>query len=243
MSASRSRTLLVMCLASYFKGNDFIRECKRKGARVILITREKMLCEEWARECIDCLVIVSDNAGTEDYIHAANAAARQGKPDVIVALEEADVITAARIREHLCIQGMTIMKARLFRDKLAMCVKAREAGIHQPDFVHLLSYREVGEFMGRVPPPWVVKPRADASTTGIHKLVEPEEVWRTINLLDEHESRRERAPSHLLERYVPGDVYHINALIDGGQVVFADASQYSQPPPRCRPTWRRLGLA
>ena len=219
-----------MCLASYFKGNDFIRECKREGARVILITREQMLCEDWARECIDCLVTVSDDADTEDYIHVASAASRQGKPDVIIALEEADVITAARIREHLCIKGMTSMTARLFRDKLAMRVKARDAGIRQPDFVHLLSYREVGEFMERVPPPWVVKPRADASATGIRILFEPEEVWRTIDLLDAHDSRRERAPSHLLERYVPGDVYHVNSLVDGGQVVFADASQYRQPP-------------
>ena len=222
--------MIVMCLASYFKGNDFIRECKSEGAHVILITREKMLEEEWAGECLGRLVTVSDDADTEDYIHAASAAAQKGKPDLIVALEESDVVTAARIREHLCIPGMTSMTARLFRDKLAMRVKAAEAGIRQPEFVHLLSYQEVGEFMERVPPPWVVKPRADASSIGIHKLFEQEEVWRTVDLLDAHESPRDHAPSYLLELYIPGDVYHVNSLVDGGQIVFADASHYRQPP-------------
>lgn len=222
--------LRVMCLASYFKGNDFIRECKRAGARVILLTREKMLGEKWARESLDGLVAVSDDAGTEDYIHAASAAARQGRPDLIVALEESDVITAARIREHLCVRGMTSTTARLFRDKLAMRFRADEAGIRQPEFVHLLSYEEVRAFLERVPPPWLVKPRADASAIGIHRLFERDEVWRVIELLDAHDSPRERAPSFLLEQYIPGDVYHVNSLVDGGRIVFADASRYRRPP-------------
>ena len=220
----------ILCLASYFKGNDFFRECQRAGARVILITREKMLSQEWARESLYGIVPVSDDAGMEDYVHAASAASRQEKPDLIVALEEADVITAARIREHLCVRGMTSTTARLFRDKLAMRVQAAKAGIRQPEFVHLLSYREVGEFLERVPPPWVVKPRADASAIGIHKLSEPGEVWRTVAMLDAHDSPRERAPSYLLEQYIPGEVYHVNSLVDGGQVVFADASRYLHPP-------------
>lgn len=149
-----------------------------------------MLAEAWARESLDSIITVSDNAQIEDYIHAASEAARHAKPNIVVALEEADVITAARIREHLCIRGMTGTQARRFRDKLAMRVKAKQARVRQPEFVHLLSYREVGEFMERVAPPWVIKPRADASSVGIHKLSEPEQVWRSIDLVDANRSRR-----------------------------------------------------
>ena len=35
-------------IASFFKGNDFIRECKRLGAGVVLLTREKLLGADWA---------------------------------------------------------------------------------------------------------------------------------------------------------------------------------------------------
>jgi biotin carboxylase len=219
-----------MCLASYFKGNDFMSECRREGARVVLLTREKMLDEGWPRESIERIVTVSDQAETEDYLHAAAEAARHEKPDSVVALEESDVVTAARVREYLCVPGMSSATARFFRDKLAMRFRAREAGILQPEFAHLLSYQEVGEFLERVAPPWLVKPRADASAIGIHRLVEPEQVWRAIDSLDARASRRERAPSFILERYVPGDVYHVNSLVEGGRVVFADASRYAQPP-------------
>ena len=32
----------ILCLASYFKGHDFLRECQRLGARVLLVTREAL---------------------------------------------------------------------------------------------------------------------------------------------------------------------------------------------------------
>lgn len=220
----------VLCLASYFKGNDFIRECRREGANVILLTRDKMLREQWARESLDGIIPVSDHAEIEDFVHAASEVARSRMPDLIVALEEADVITAARIREHLCLPGMTSMTARFFRDKLAMRIRAGVANILQPEFVHLLNYQEVGEFMERVPSPWIMKPRADSSAIGIHKLLEPEAVWRAAELLDNQISPRMRAPAFMLERFIPGGVYHVNSLVYQGQVVFADASHYAKPP-------------
>lgn len=230
MSTPQNQSKNVLCLASYFKGNDFIRECKRAGAHVILITRDKMLPEDWARESLDGIVAVSDRGEIEDYIHAASEVARHRKPDLLVALEEADVITAARIREHLCVRGMPSMTARFFRDKLAMRLQAGESGILQPEFVHLLSYQEVGEFMESVSPPWIIKPRADASAIGIHKLFEPEQVWRAIDLLDANESPRERATAFMLERFIPGGVYHVNSLLNKGKVIFSDASHYVRPP-------------
>jgi hypothetical protein len=33
-----------------------------------------------------------------------------------------------------------------------------------------------------------------------------------------------------LERFVPGDVYHVDSVVDGGQVHFAAASKYGTPP-------------
>ncbi len=224
------KQLNVLCLASYFKGNDFIRECKRRGACVTLITREKMLQEEWVRDSLDSISTVPDRAEIEDYLHAAAEVSRAQKPQIVVALEEADVITAARIREYLCLQGISSKTARCFRDKLAMRVRAREAKITQPEFVHLLNYQEVGEYMGRVPSPWVLKPRADSSSIGIHRFDEAEEVWREIDRLNANESRRERAPAFMIERFVSGSVFHVNSLVNNGEVVFADVSQYAIPP-------------
>lgn len=230
MSQTQTRDSTVLCLASYFKGNDFLREAKRQGWRVILLTREKMLKEDWARESLDDIALVPDDADAGIYLYAIGQLGRPQKIDRIVALEEYDVETAALAREHLCLEGMNGSTSRTFRDKLTMRVRAKAAGIRVPEFVHVLNYQEVGEFMQRVESPWVMKPRSDVSAMGIKKLEYSEQVWRTIDMLDSRERLRERAPFYLLERFVPGDVYHVDSLVRSGEVIFAGVNTYARPP-------------
>ncbi|HMW00488.1 MAG TPA: ATP-grasp domain-containing protein [Acidobacteriota bacterium] len=230
MTESQSRQLNVVCLASYFKGAEFIEECKKQGCRVILVTKEKLLREEWPRESLDEIIAVPNDASPELFIHTVSQVARRMKLDRIVALEEFDVLTAALIREHLRIPGMGSTTARHFRDKLAMRVQARDAGVPVPDFVHVLNYDELAEYMRRVPPPWVMKPRSDVSAIGIKKMHDSEQVWRTIDILDARPALTERSSYYLLEKYVAGDVYHVDSLVENSQVVFAGTNRYGRPP-------------
>jgi biotin carboxylase len=230
MSDPETRPLNVVCLATYFKGVDFIRECKSRGCQVVLITKEKMLGEDWPRESLDDLIALPNDAGPDLFIHLVSLLARQTKIDRIVALEEFDVITAAQIRDHFCISGMSSATARLFRDKLAMSVKVKEAGIKVPDFVPLVNHDEVRDFVDRVPPPWVIKPRSDVSAIGIKKGQEPGDVWRAIDELDQRERLRERSPHHLLSRFISGDVFHVDSLVSNAKVIFAGANKYGRPP-------------
>jgi biotin carboxylase len=230
MTETEARALNVVCLASYFKGGEFIRECKQQGCQVTLVTREKLLQEDWPRESLDDLIAVPNDADPELFIHVVSQLARPVKLDRVVALEEYDVATAALVREHLRLPGMGSTTARLFRDKLAMRVKAQEAGIRVPDFVHVLNYDELGKFMNRVPAPWVLKPRSDVSALGIKKMEESEQVWRAIDVLDARPNLRERSSYYLLERFVAGEVYHVDSLVEGSKVVFAGVNKYGRPP-------------
>ena len=126
MAEPSSSPVNVLCLASYFKGVDFLRECKRQGARVELLTRERALSEAWPRESLDGLHALPDDAGAELVIHAAVHLGRDHKIDTVVALEEFDVITAALAREHMRLPGMDSSGARVFRDKLAMRARSEE---------------------------------------------------------------------------------------------------------------------
>src|SRR5512141_2807551 len=110
----------ILCVASSFKGNDFIRECKRHGARVVLLTREKLLAADWARESIDDLVAIPGKTSVQSYLTAATHVAQHRRVSHVVALEEYDIVTAAHIREHLSVAGMGVTTARCFQDKLAM---------------------------------------------------------------------------------------------------------------------------
>lgn len=230
MSTLDSRALNVVCLASYFKGVEFLRECKREGHRVVLVTREKTLQEEWPRESIDETLVAPNDITPELLTQLVTQLARRQRTDRIVALEEYDVMTAASIREHLRLPGMGASVARLFRDKLAMRVRAKESGIRVPDFVHVLNFDALRNYMNRVPPPWVLKPRSDVSAVGIKKLDESEAVWRMIDALDARESPLEQSPNYLLERFVAGDVYHVDSLVNNGRVIFAGVNAYGRPP-------------
>jgi biotin carboxylase len=229
MTESES-ALNIVCLATYFKGADFIRECKSRGCRVVLITKEKMLHEDWPRDSLDDLIALPNDAGPELFIHLISLLGRQTRLDRVIALEEFDVVVAALIREHLCLPGLSSSAAKVFRDKLAMRVKAQAAGIAVPEFVSLVNHDAVREFMKRATPPWVVKPRSDVSAIGIKKANDPGDVWRIIDEFDARDNLRERSSYYLLERFVTGEVFHVDSVVNNGKVVFAGANQYGRPP-------------
>ena len=45
-----SQPLTVLCLASYFKGIEFLVECKRQGCRTLLLTSQSLSGAQWPRE-------------------------------------------------------------------------------------------------------------------------------------------------------------------------------------------------
>ncbi|HXF60032.1 MAG TPA: ATP-grasp domain-containing protein [Caldilineaceae bacterium] len=216
--------LTVLCLASYFKGGLFLEECHRQGAHVVLVTEQKLADEEWPRNAIDEFFTMPDLAKQPDITYAVSYLARTRSLDCLVALDDYDVETAAALREHLRLPGLGSSAARLFRDKLAMRVRACEQGIPVPDFVHVLNYDRLRAFMERVPPPWVLKPRAEAGSMGIKKVHSAEEVWSLLETLGDRQS------FYVLERFVPGDVYHVDSIVWDGQAVFAVAHRYGLPP-------------
>src|SRR5262245_47046006 len=230
MAETENHPLNIICLATYFKGADFIHECKAHGCHVILITKEKMLLEDWPRESLDDLIAVPNDAGPALFIDLLAFLARQRRIDRIVALEEFDVVTAALMREHLCLPGLSSSGAKVFRDKLSMAVHSQRAGINVPEFVPLVNAEEVDDYMKRVPGPWVIKPRSDVSASGIPKGGERQEVWRAIDEMNESENLRERGSYYVLARFIPGEVFHVDSVVNDGKVVFAGSNQYGRPP-------------
>ncbi|HXH71134.1 MAG TPA: hypothetical protein VNI60_12455 [Pyrinomonadaceae bacterium] len=70
----------IVCIASFFKGNDFFEECREAGWRITLVTRKSLLDEPWAWTSLSEVKTVQNDAVTEDYIRvAANIAGRLRK--------------------------------------------------------------------------------------------------------------------------------------------------------------------
>jgi biotin carboxylase len=225
---NEQRPLTVLCVASYEKGHDFIRECKRQGCRVLLLTSLSLQDEAvWPREEIDEIFYMPDvrkEWDTDDLIRAVSYLARTEMIDRIVPLDDFDLEKAAALREHLRVPGLGETTTRYFRDKLAMRMRAAEAGIAVPEFVHALNHARLSEYAARVPAPWLVKPRFEASATGIRRIDSADELWPALEELGDRQSY------HLVERYVPGDIYHVDSVMSEGEIVFVAASRYGTPP-------------
>src|SRR5689334_4758222 len=203
---SEQRPLTVLCVTSYEKGQEFMRECKRQGCRVFLITVQSLEQANWPRESLDDIYFMPDKYQRDDIIKGVSYLARTMKIDRIVALDDFEIETGAALREHLRVPGMGDTTARYFRDKLAMRMKAKSEGILVPEFVHALNYDAMKEYMERVPPPWVLKPRSEASAIGIKKINADYELWPVLDALGDKQSY------YVLEKYIPGDVYHVDSI-------------------------------
>jgi biotin carboxylase len=221
---SAGRPITILCVSSYEKGQEFLRTCKRMGCTVLLLTVEKLRDADWPRDSIDELFFTPGELPIAELISAVSYAARSRHIDRIVALDEFDLENVAALREHLRLPGMGQTTMRYFRDKLAMRARAREAGVLVPEFINILNYDDLQEFMARVTAPWLLKPRSQASGIGMKKIHGEQELWPLLDQLGDQQS------FYLLEQFVPGLVYHVDGVVSERQALFAEAHAYGAPP-------------
>jgi biotin carboxylase len=218
------RPLTILCVSSYEKGQEFIRTCKALGCTVLLLTVEKLRHADWPFDCIAEVFTMPEELPLQAILYSVSYLARHHQIDRIVALDEFDMENVSALREHLRIPGMGLTTVRYFRDKLAMRARAKEAGIAVPEFVHILNHQEVNEFMQRVPAPWLLKPRSQASGIGMRKIQHASELWPLLEQLGDQQS------FYLLEQFVPGSVFHVDSVVSEKNVLLAEAHAYGTPP-------------
>ncbi len=223
-----SKPLTFLCVATFYKGIDFIRTLKALGNNVLVVTKPSLEHEPWPREAIDEFFYLEHDNNSPENMHLLKEGLayvmRSRKIDRIVSLDDFDVEKAAYLREEFRIPGMGQTTARYFRDKLAMRMQAAEAGIPVPAFSAVFNDVEVTDYLNATPGPWVIKPRSEASAIGIKKVYTAHEAWQVL-----HEIGNERH-LFLIEQYKPGDVYHADAVSNDGKTVFCRVSRYLAPP-------------
>ena len=220
----------IVCIASEFKGNDFYEECADAGWRVTLVTREKLLDSAWAWTSLSEVKTVRDDARAEDYARAATNVAGSLPVDRVVGIDEFDVLTAAKTREHLQIEGIGTSYALRFRDKLRMRNMAVQAGLPCPEFTGAFRPDLINEFLERVPAPWIIKPRTEVNAFGIRKCATKDEIWTFLNELDARNSWRDHPSQFLIERFIEGAVYHVDSVVENGKIVASGVSRYGTTP-------------
>ena len=216
--------MTILCLATYFKGDQYLREAKRQGATVLLLTVDGLANADWPRASIDEVHTIARDADDAAVRRRVDHIARRHRIDRIAALDDFDVEMAAMLREHLQVPGIGRTTASRVRDKLAMRVAARGAGIPVPEFTATVNDEAVNAWTARVAAPWVLKPRSSAAAIGIKNVRSHEELWRALDAAGDNRSQM------VLEQFVAGNVYHVDSIVWNGTVVFAVPFQYGRPP-------------
>jgi len=141
----------------------------------------------------------------------------------VIALHEKAVMLAARLRTMFDLEGLRTGTATQFRDKVVMKTVLRDAGIRVPHFTAVDTIDDLAR-VDFGSGPHVLKPRDGVGAVGAAVVATrsaAEEYWRSLA----------PAPGELqIEEYIDGDLYHVDAAVEGAQVVFASVARYLVPP-------------
>jgi biotin carboxylase len=214
----------ILCISTYEKGQPFLQEAARLGVNVVLLTVDKLEHADWPRESLTKLLTMPENLTPVQVLNTVTYLARETKIDRIVALDEFDLEVAALLREHMRLPGMGESLTRHFRDKLAMRVRAKECGVPVPEFTPVFNYDDLRSFMISVPGPWLLKPRTNASAIGIRTIESPDQLWPILDQLGDLQSH------YLLERFLPGEIFHVEGITWNNETLFGSVYKYGKPP-------------
>lgn len=216
-----------ICISNYFKGADFLIDLKKLKNKIFLVTSEKLRDKPWPVEYIDEIFFMEGHDtdwNLEHLLLGVGNLMKNHKIDGIVALDDFDVEKATYLRENLRIDGMGQTTGRYFRDKLAMRMRAKSCGISNPSFCSLFNDFDINLFADTISPPWLLKPRSEASSLGIIKVYDKDSLWMHINEMGNNRFK------YLVEQFRPGDVYHCDSLILEGKMIFSITSKYLATP-------------
>jgi biotin carboxylase len=222
-----------LCLASYEKGHDFLRQCAEMGVKVTLLTLDQSRAGAWPRECLEELASMPAGLNREQILNTVSWMARSQRFDRVIALHEADLEAAAQIREHFRVPGMGTTTAGCYRDKLAQRIIASAFGHSVLGFCRVLNYDELRDFMARVPAPWMLRPRIDSSSAAARKIENSEQLWRTLDAMGDAQSH------YILERIGPGDLFCVDSIVSECEVKFSAVHQSAM---RMSPADQAVGI-
>jgi len=215
---------VLLCISTYEKGQAFLREAAQLGCEVHLLTVNKLRDADWPKDILGGFHTAPEELAAQEMLPYITRLAKHLRIDRIVPLDEFDLETAALAREHLRIPGMGQTATRYFRDKLAMREGASRGGVLVPEFSSVANHDDVHRFLTNTEGPWFLKPRWSASAIGIHKIQRPDDIWPLLERLGDE------ASNHLVERFVPGEIFHVEGITWNGEVIFAAPHEYGEPP-------------
>ncbi|WP_282779612.1 ATP-grasp domain-containing protein [Nocardia sp. CC201C] len=170
-----------------------------------------------APERIACRVTVSDvNDVSELGAAVGEVIERVGPVDLLIALSEFTLETAARVRERFAIPGPTVDEVAVYRDKVRMKQVLAAAGLRVPRFARC---DRAWSFAAECGYPLILKPVDSAASIGVLRVDDAAELEAALATVDS--SRYE------IEEFIAGDIYHVDGFADDdSRITFQATARY-----------------
>jgi ATP-grasp domain len=144
----------------------------------------------------------------------------EGRFSHVVAVHEKMLMFAAQLRHDYGLPGMDPATTALFRDKVLMKERLAARGVAEVPRFHVLDRIEDLAGIDWSTGPKVIKHRHGLGASEVHivdSLTEATDLVRSLELA---------SGNYEVEDYIDGPVYHCDAIILNGRVVFSAASEY-----------------
>ncbi|MFB9243316.1 hypothetical protein IV454_13510 [Massilia antarctica] len=167
--------------------------------------------------------VVDDIQSLGELEAAFSALAQQFGPVFrLIAVSEWDILSAATLREKFGIEGLHTRQALAVRDKVAMKTVVGAAGFNIPAYQGCSSVEELRQFVGRHGYPVVLKPRSLMGGRGVKIIASKAQLDAEQHGYDFHDQE--------CEVFHQGTSFHVDGLLQNGQLVYAIAFRNNRPP-------------
>lgn len=154
----------------------------------------------------------------EDVIKVAKDIIKSKSITKIIAKSECDLVRAAKLRDQFHIEGQRYEQALAFRDKSIMKSILDNKGIPVPTFKKIHNKNDVVSFVSSFNYPIVLKPIDGAGSLNTYVINNEKQLISMPESLF--------ANNMEVERFITGDMYHIDGLIVDSSIKFISTSKY-----------------
>jgi hypothetical protein len=202
----------------------FARGLARAGARVIGAGDQPLhALPSMARDHLTAYWQIPSFANEDAILHEIWEQSRGVHIDQVASLWEPTMVLAARIREMLGVEGMTVEQTVPFRDKERMKQVLDAAGIRTPHHYRSSSAAEVRAAAERIGFPIIVKPIAGAGSANTYRVDGRDDLERVL-------PRLVWVTEVSVEEFIDGSEYTYDTICSGGDVLFDNICWYRPRP-------------
>ncbi|MFT3712025.1 MAG: ATP-grasp domain-containing protein [Archangium sp.] len=200
----------------------FVRALKEVGATVTAIgegSKDSLNGEmrQWLSHYEQVDSVVNEGA----VLRAAKFINSKKRIDRLEASVEAHIMSTAKVREAMGIEGTSVKTSFLCRDKPSMKAALREAGIPCAASSAVSSVEEAIEFAKQVGFPLILKPRDGAGASGTARVNSIADLQRAASELGLDKGR-----SVAIEEFIEGHEGFYDTITIGGRIVHDFATHY-----------------